>query len=114
MYPMPNSSRFVLPAMIAPAARSRVTTVASYGLVNFLRLWDPHVVGYSVVQILSLRAMRLPFRANSLRSVDYSKLNIREISVFCSLTLLWRSVCTSMIVDRGDESIAYASISLMI
>ena len=30
--PIANSSMFVLPTTTAPAARSRVTTVASYGL----------------------------------------------------------------------------------
>src|SRR5205085_7910675 len=43
--PMANSSRLVLPIGIAPAARSRSTTVASYGGRQPSRMRDEHVVG---------------------------------------------------------------------
>src|SRR4051794_25923835 len=52
--PMANSSRFVLPTMTAPAARSRSTTVASYGGHQPSRIFDEHVVGTPRVQKLSL------------------------------------------------------------
>src|SRR5436305_4313088 len=55
--PMANSSRLVLPAMVKPAARSLATTVASKGDVKFERILDAHVVGMSVVTMLSLMAM---------------------------------------------------------
>src|SRR5437879_1579502 len=41
--PMANSSRFVLPITIAPASRSRVTTVASYGGRQPSRMRDEQV-----------------------------------------------------------------------
>src|SRR5689334_11975040 len=44
--PIANSSMFVLPNGIAPAARSRRTTVASYGLVYPERMREPQVVGW--------------------------------------------------------------------
>src|SRR6185369_7782544 len=43
--PIANSSRLVLPTTIAPAARSRSTTVASYGGRQPSRMRDEHVVG---------------------------------------------------------------------
>src|SRR5215469_3425702 len=54
--PIANSSMFVLHAMTAPAARSRETTVASYGLTYPSRMRDPHDVGMRKVAILSLIA----------------------------------------------------------
>ena len=58
--PMANSSRFVLPTMTAPAARSRSTTVASYGGRQPSRIFDEHVVGTPRVQKLSLSATGTP------------------------------------------------------
>src|SRR5687767_12794707 len=55
--PIANSSMFVFPMTKAPASRSRVTTVASYGETKSFRIFDAHVVGMSVVTRLSLRAM---------------------------------------------------------
>ena len=43
--PIANSSMFVLPTTTAPAARSRRTAVASYGLTYPSRMRDPQVVG---------------------------------------------------------------------
>src|SRR2546423_13159196 len=43
--PMANSSRFVLPMTMPPAARIRSTTVASYGGSHPSRIRDEHVVG---------------------------------------------------------------------
>src|SRR5688572_6112616 len=60
--PIANSSRFVFPMSVAPAARRRVTTVASYGARYFSRIFEAHVVGASVVQRLSLRATGTPAR----------------------------------------------------
>ncbi len=57
---MANSSRLVLPATSAPAARSRRTTVASYGDRYPSRIRDPQVVGWSSVTMLSLMAMATP------------------------------------------------------
>src|SRR4051794_5904466 len=43
--PMANSSRFVLPTTMPPAAAIRCTTVASYGGRQPSRIFDEHVVG---------------------------------------------------------------------
>src|SRR2546423_603620 len=43
--PMANSSRLVFPIGMAPAARNRDTTVASYGGRQPSRIRDEHVVG---------------------------------------------------------------------
>src|SRR5215213_11630423 len=51
--PMANSSMFVLPTMTAPAARSRVTTVASYGGRQPSRIREEQVVGIPRVHRLS-------------------------------------------------------------
>src|SRR4051794_41481198 len=58
--PIANSSRFVLPTITAPASRSRVTTVASYGGFHPSRMRDEHVVGMPRVHMLSLRATGTP------------------------------------------------------
>src|SRR5947207_11849836 len=60
--PMANSSRFVLPMTIAPAARRRVTTVASYGGRHPSRMRDAQVVGTPRVHMLSLSATGTPAR----------------------------------------------------
>src|SRR3954466_2768133 len=54
--PIANSSRLVLPTTIAPAARSRVTTVASYGGRQPSRILEEHVVGIPRVHMLSFNA----------------------------------------------------------
>ena len=58
--PIANSSMLVLPSIGMPAARSRVVTVASNGDVHPSRIFDPHVVGMSVVVNTSLRASGTP------------------------------------------------------
>src|SRR5437773_3453446 len=58
--PMANSSRLVLPMTMAPAARSRSTTVASYGGFHPSRMRDEQVVGTPRVHRLSLRATGTP------------------------------------------------------
>src|SRR4051812_48441971 len=58
--PMANSSRLVLPTGMAPAARSRETTVASYGGPHPWRMRDEHVGGMPRVHGLSLRARGTP------------------------------------------------------
>src|SRR5262249_58051404 len=52
LLPIANSSQFVLPTRIAPAARSLVTTVASYGGRKSFKIREPHVVGQWRVQLL--------------------------------------------------------------
>ena len=49
--------------MIAPASRSFVTTVASYGGRHPSRIFDEHVVGMPRVHMLSLRAIGTPASA---------------------------------------------------
>src|SRR5689334_9108349 len=60
LLPIANSSQLVLPMTIAPAFRSRVTTVASYGGRKPFRMREPHVVGVWRVQMLSLSATGIP------------------------------------------------------
>ena len=58
--PMANSSMFVLPRIVTPAARSRAVTVASYGGRQPSRIFDPQVVGMSIVVKTSLSASGTP------------------------------------------------------
>src|SRR3954447_22685995 len=58
--PIANSSRLVLPMMIAPAACSRVTIVASYGGFQPSRMREEQVVGTPRVHMLSLSATGTP------------------------------------------------------
>src|SRR6476660_5634677 len=51
--PIANSSMFVLPTMTAPASRSRVIAVASYGLTYPSSTREPQVVGSPSVAMLS-------------------------------------------------------------
>src|SRR4051812_20698012 len=62
--PIANSSRFVLPTTLHPPARSRATAVASKGDRNLLRIRDAHVVGMSVVTMLSFTATGIPSPAS--------------------------------------------------
>ena len=54
---MPNSSMLVFPAINMPAASSFSTTVAAKGLWNPCNMLEAHVVGSSVVHMLSLIAI---------------------------------------------------------
>src|SRR5205085_8411454 len=63
--PMANSSRLVLATMDQPFARRGCTTGASKGERKSGRMRDPHVVGISVVTMLSLMAMGTPAGALS-------------------------------------------------
>ncbi len=58
--PIANSSRFVLPITIPPAARMRSTTVAEYGGRQPSRIRDEQVVGMPRVQRLSFSATGTP------------------------------------------------------
>src|ERR1700722_20042731 len=58
--PYANSLRFVLPIRIAPAERSRRTTVASSVGTKSLRILDPAVVGVPAVRMLSFNAIGIP------------------------------------------------------
>src|SRR5204863_3704061 len=58
--PIANSSQFVLPTTIAPAASSRATAVASYGGTYCSRIFDEAVVRTSRVQRLSFSATGTP------------------------------------------------------
>src|SRR3954454_24971018 len=58
--PIANSSRLVLPMTMAPAARTRSTTVASYGGRHPSRIFDEHVVGMPFVHRLSFSAIGMP------------------------------------------------------
>src|SRR5438309_11398288 len=58
--PMANSSRLVFPIGMPPAARTRDTTVASYGGRQPSRMRDEHVVGMPRVQRLSFSATGTP------------------------------------------------------
>src|SRR4029450_1392894 len=58
--PIANSSIFVLPKSGPPPLRSRAVTVASYGDVHPSRIFDPQVVGMSVVVNTSLSASGTP------------------------------------------------------
>ena len=61
---MANSSRFVLPIGMAPAANSRSTTVAVYGGRQPSRIFDEQVVGTPSVHRLSLSATGTPARGS--------------------------------------------------
>src|SRR5262245_17678838 len=58
--PMANSSMFSLPRRTAPASRSRVTAVASYGGTKCSRIFDPQVVRTPRVHSTSLSAIGTP------------------------------------------------------
>ena len=58
--PIANSSMLVLPRIGRPAARSRATTVASYGGTQPSRIREPHVVGSPSVASTSLTAIGTP------------------------------------------------------
>lgn len=64
---MPNSSRFVFPAIMAPAVSNCSTTVAFDGLANRSRMPEPHVVGKSRVHMLSFTEIKWP----SSRDLDF-------------------------------------------
>src|SRR4051812_1831153 len=58
--PIANSSMLVLPRIGSPAARSRATTVASYGGIQPSRIREPQVVGRPRVASTSLTAIGTP------------------------------------------------------
>src|SRR5262249_1796723 len=58
--PMANSSRFVRPRKIAPAARSRRITVASYVALKPSKILEEHVHFSPLINMLSLIAIGTP------------------------------------------------------
>src|SRR5690242_10551980 len=58
--PIANSSMLLFAIGMAPASRSRSTTVASYGLTYPSRMRDAHVVGMRSVAMLSLTTNGTP------------------------------------------------------
>ena len=58
--PIANSSMFVFPSITVPRARSRSTTVASYGATKESSIREPHEVRTPRVQKISLCAMGMP------------------------------------------------------
>jgi len=85
--PIANSSRLVLPMIVAPAARRRATTVASYGARYFSRIFEAHVVGASSVQRLSLIATGTPARGPVGAPSGASGRTLRKARIFGST---WR------------------------
>lgn len=63
--PIANSSRFVLPRIGMPAARSLLVRVASYGATQPSRIFDAQVVGMSVVVKMSFNAIGTPASAEA-------------------------------------------------
>ena len=62
---MANSSILVLPKITAPAFLSRLTTVASYGAMNWSSIFDEQVVRVSCMQMRSFKAIGMPRRGAS-------------------------------------------------
>src|SRR5437667_11926034 len=65
--PIANSSQFVFPTITAPAASSRITTVASNGGTNCSRIFDDAVVRTPRVHKLSFNATGTPARGRDRR-----------------------------------------------
>src|SRR3954464_15786605 len=75
--PIANSSMFVLPRIGMPAARNRAVTVASYGDVQPSRIFDPQVVGMSVVVNTSFSASGTPAKGDGSASPAVTAASIR-------------------------------------
>jgi hypothetical protein len=69
--PIANSSIFVLPMIIASAARRRWTTVASYSETKLSRIFEPHVVRSSFKQIKSLIDTTIPANGPALPACSF-------------------------------------------
>jgi hypothetical protein len=89
--PIANSSMFVLPRIGMPAARSRAVTVASYGDVQPSRIFDPQVVGMSVVVNTSLSAKGTPANADGSVSPAATNASTREASASALSSATWRN-----------------------
>src|SRR6056297_3556766 len=109
--PMANSSRLVLPTTIAPASRSLVTTVASYGGRQPSRIFDEQVVGMPCVHKLSLRAIGTPASGPGSRpTVTASSISAARARASSASTRLkaWMSPSRSSIVARCRSSTSSA------
>lgn len=73
---MAKASQFVLPTIMAPAALSRATDVASYEGTYPLRTLDPAVVSVPAVQSVSCTQQRLP----SLNGRNKLRLNASQMN----------------------------------
>ena len=112
--PIANSSRFVLPTITAPAAASRVTTVASYGGFQPSRILDEHVVGTPRVHMLSFSAIGTPASAPTGRPLDTdSSMACAVARADSSVTRLnaWISPSRSPIRARCSSSTLVADIA---
>ncbi len=101
--PIANSSRLVLPTTMAPATRTRSTTVASYGGVHPSRIFDEQVVGTPRVHRLSLSAIGTPASAPgsapAATAASISSARARAESAVTTLNA-WSSSSRAVIVAR--------------
>ena len=76
---MENSSMLVLPRMVIPAARSRAATVASYGGRQPSRIFEPAVVGMSIVVKTSLSANGTPASGDELGPLAGVPIAVKDV-----------------------------------
>ena len=109
--PIANSSRFVLPMITAPASRSLVTIVASYGGFHPSRIFDEHVVGIPRVHMLSLSATGTPASGpGSLPAATSASTSAARIRASSASTVLnaWISVSRRSISARWRSTTSTA------
>ena len=127
-YPMPNSSQFVFPMIVAPEAFSRWTTVASKGdwkssatkkckgsvsirasgrdmSVFLLRsIEEEQVVGISLVHMLSLIATVIPFNCpceTGVGSSGTTYMSAFTLAFFC-LTACRHETCVAVVAKKQE------------
>ena len=130
-YPMPNSSQFVFPIIVAPEAFSRWTTVASKGdwkssaikqckgpvsirasvrevSIHLPRsIAEEHVVGIFLAHMLSLIATVIPLNCRRETGVGSSGTTYTSAFTlaFFSLTACRHEVCVAVVERKRDESL---------
>ena len=98
--PIANSSIFVLPTDIQPAFSRFSITVAEYGGIKLLRIFEPHVVLIPFVQKRSFWAIGIPAKEES----DVNKIKSLLVDQIVS-RVRWRESVNYMIKQGVDDFI---------
>ena len=103
----------VLPRIGSPAARTRATTVASYGGTQPSRILDPQVVGSPAVASTSLTAIGTPSSAEAVRPAARRSSDACAAASAPSVST-WRNACTAPSTAAIRSSAAWVSSTLVV
>jgi hypothetical protein len=103
---MQTPTDLLLPRMIAPASRKRLTRKASSDGTEPASIIDPAVVGMSAVSMLSFKMIGMPCSADRAPLAFLSAPRLLAISTAFGFTVIYSPKCWALLIvgiDAGEE-----------